>query len=151
MGSAAPPVSIAESRRSTLAFTDAINGAELDAATRLFTRDACLLTPDATAVRGRRAIRPILAQLIAVDTQIFSEPSGVLSAGDSLLVRERWRMRSRGSGAAPFVRCCLAVLVLCRLESDWKLAIAAPWGWRNELVPLARDPSQAIEHRLPPP
>ncbi len=122
-------VPVAESRQGTLAFVASINAADLDAATRRFSRYACLLTPGATAVRGREAIRPILAQLIVADTQIASESIGVVSAGDSLLVRERWRICSRGSDGIPFVRPSVATLLWRRLESDWMVAIAAPWGW----------------------
>jgi uncharacterized protein (TIGR02246 family) len=115
-------------RESTLAFATAINAADLDAAARCFTRDACLVTPDATAINGREAIRPILAQLIAARTQISVEFSNALRAGDSLLAREHWRIRSQGAGDVPFVQRCAATLLLRRLESDWKLAILAPWG-----------------------
>lgn len=106
MGPTVSPVPIAESRQGILTFVAAINAADLDAPTRRFTRP-----------------------VDRADTQIVSEPFGVVSAGDSLLVRERWRIRSRGSDGVPFSRPSVATLLLRCLGSDWMLVIAAPWGW----------------------
>jgi hypothetical protein len=44
----------------TRALAVSLSSGDLDAATSCFAKDACLLTPDATVVRGRREIRPIL-------------------------------------------------------------------------------------------
>jgi ketosteroid isomerase-like protein len=112
----------------TSAFCRAVNEGDLDAARGCFTRDACLVTPDRTAVRGRDEIGAILAQLIAAGAQVSIQVSAVLSGGDVALANQRWRIRS-GSPAAAFERDSASTLVLRRVESRWKLAIAAPWGW----------------------
>jgi ketosteroid isomerase-like protein len=111
-------------------FLAAINGSDLESATYWFARDACLLTPDATAVRGRHEIRPILRQLIAAESQIEVRERSVITAGHVALGLERWSVASKGAtgGAGPFVRDLTPTLVLRWLEGTWKLAVAMPWS-----------------------
>ncbi|HEV7481804.1 MAG TPA: nuclear transport factor 2 family protein [Solirubrobacterales bacterium] len=115
-------------RQSTAVLVRAINQRDLDAAARCFAKDACLLTPDSTAIRGRDEIRPILAQMIARSPQIEVQASSVLVAGDVALAKERWVTRSAGAQDAVFVQESTATLVLRQLEGVWKLGIAALWG-----------------------
>jgi ketosteroid isomerase-like protein len=122
----APPAS---PREITRVFAEAINASDLHAATYCFAKDACLLTPDATAIRGREEIRPVLAQLIARQTQIEVLASSVLLAGDLALGSECWRIRSAAAEGAVFAQESRPALVMRNLEGAWKLAIAAPWGW----------------------
>ena len=116
--------------RGCLGFVRALSAGDLDAATACFARDACLITPDATAVHGRDRIRPLLAQLVARRTEIEVELSTVIGAGEVILASERWRVRSGAGEKAPRIEQVLdSTLVLRRVEAEWKLAIAAPWGW----------------------
>jgi ketosteroid isomerase-like protein len=119
--------STASPEQSTTAFVEAINLADLDAATHCFARDACLVTPDATAITGREAIRPILAQLIDRESQIEVRARSILVAGTVALGSEHWRIRSVGAGGTVFAQAFNPRLVLRHLEGDWKLAIAEPW------------------------
>jgi len=109
-------------------FTLALGLGELDAATACFARDACLVTPDATAVRGRNSIRPVLAQLILVRTEFVDQVSSVLMVDDAALFRGRWAIRSNGVGRARFEQVTNPILVAQQIEAEWKLRIAAPWG-----------------------
>jgi len=113
--------------RAALSFANAQNAGDLDVATSCFARDACFITPDATAIRGRAEIRAILAQLNASSVQIQIEGQSTLKAGEVALSIQRWTMRSCGVGA-PFVQTSSATVLLRRLESSWKLMILAPWG-----------------------
>jgi ketosteroid isomerase-like protein len=110
------------------AFCNAVNAGELERACACFTRDGCLITPDATAVQGREAIGAVLAQLVAAGTRVSVQVSAILAAGDVALGRERWQIHSDAPGGTQFVRESTPTLVLQRVESQWKLAIAAPWG-----------------------
>lgn len=116
-------------QESTRAFAASISRGDLDAAAHCFAKDACLVTPDATAVRGRDEIRPILHQLIVVESQIEVQESSVLAAGEVALGTERWLVTSPGSEGSPFTRALTPMLVLRQLEDVWKLAVALPW-WR---------------------
>jgi uncharacterized protein (TIGR02246 family) len=116
-------------RQTTAALARAINQGDLDAATRCFAKDACLLTPDSTAIRGREEIRPILAQMIARAPRIEVQATSVLVGGDVALARERWVIRSAGAPGAVLVQEYTATLALQRLEGAWKLGVAALWGW----------------------
>lgn len=115
-------------RDSTLAFAAAISRGDLDAATSCFTKDACLLTPDATTIRGREEIRPILHQLIVIGTRIEVQGSSIVRAGEVALGSERWTFVSAGTGGTPFTRTLNPTLVMRQLEGVWKLAVAMPWA-----------------------
>ncbi len=109
-------------------FVHTLNIGDLNMATACFARDACLITPDATAVYGRDRIRPVLAQLIARRTEIRVDSSSVVLAGDVALACERWTIRSVGVEGAHFEQALNPTLVLRRIEERWKLAIVAPWS-----------------------
>jgi ketosteroid isomerase-like protein len=123
--SAAPRVA---AERCIRAFTVALGVGDLDAATACFARDACLVTPDATSVRGRNSIRPVLAQLILVRTEFVDQVASLVIADDAALFRGRWTIRSNGVGGARFDQVTNPILVAHRIEAEWRLRIAAPWG-----------------------
>ncbi len=118
----------------------ALGAGDLDAAVACFAPDACLIAPDATEVHGEGAIRARLAQLIESRAEVTIELAGVLAAGDIAIAHERWRIRAEGVEA--FSQAPHPTLVLRRLGVEWKLAIAAPWGWAPapplEAVPAPR-------------
>jgi uncharacterized protein (TIGR02246 family) len=111
----------------TRAFAKAVTRGDLEAAARCFAKDACLVTPDATTVRGREGIRPILRQLIASGCRIEVQESSMLLAGEIAFGTERWAFAIPGSEGRPFTRSLTPTMVLRRLEGAWKLAVAMPW------------------------
>jgi ketosteroid isomerase-like protein len=115
--------------RACLPFVQALSLGDLESASACFARDGCLITPDATAVHGRDRVRPLLAQLVARRTEIKVEFSNVVGGGEVVLAHERWRVRSGCPGGPRIEQTLNATLVLRRVEAEWKLAIAAPWGW----------------------
>jgi ketosteroid isomerase-like protein len=121
-----------ESGAACPSFLRALNERDLGRACACFAREGCLITPDGTAVRGRERIRPLLAQLIALRTEIEVELSSVLSAGDLALASERWTIRCDGVEGSRFAQASNPTMVLRRLGTEWKLEIAALWGWGNE-------------------
>jgi uncharacterized protein (TIGR02246 family) len=108
------------------AFADALAAGDHHAAVSCFARDACFLTPDATVIRGRSEIRPIIAQLIAMRFELEVEMRTILRVGDTALSSERWTTRL---GAAPLVQTSCATAVMKRVDGGWRLLVAAPWGW----------------------
>jgi ketosteroid isomerase-like protein len=112
-----------------LPFARALSDGDLDSAAACFAKDGCLITPDATAIHGRQHIRPLLAQMVIRRTEIRVELSSAIEAGDVVLARERWKLRAGAAESARIEQTLDASLVLCRIEGEWKLAIAAPWGW----------------------
>ncbi|HEV2858278.1 MAG TPA: nuclear transport factor 2 family protein [Solirubrobacterales bacterium] len=117
-------------QESTRAFAASISRGDLDGAAYCFAKDACLVTPDATTVRGRDEIRPILHQLIVLESQIEVQESSVQLAGEVALGTERWTVTSPDSEGGSFTRSLTPMMVLQQLEGVWKLAIALPW-WRG--------------------
>jgi ketosteroid isomerase-like protein len=114
----------------TRALAASISRGDLQGATSCFAKDACLLTPDATVVRGRGEIKPILYQLIVARSQIEVQESSIVLAGEVALGTERWLLSSAGSEGEAFTRALTPTMVLRRLEGVWKLAVAMPWGRR---------------------
>ena len=106
----------------------ALTAGNLDAAAACFARDACLITPDATAIHGRARIRPLLAQMVIQRVEIEIETSNRVVAGDVILARERWRVRTGGADGRGHEQTLHPNLVLRRIEGAWKISIAAPWG-----------------------
>jgi uncharacterized protein (TIGR02246 family) len=114
-------------QESTRALAESISRGDLAAAARCFAKDACLVTPDATAVSGRSEIRPILRQLIASGSRIEVQESSVVLAGEVALGIERWTITTPGSEGRPLTRSLTPTMVLRRLEGVWKLAVVIPW------------------------
>jgi ketosteroid isomerase-like protein len=129
MASASPPRPSPGS--ACLSLPRAIGAGDLDAAATCFARDGCLITPDATAIHGRESIRRVLAQMIARGTEIEVELSTSVAAGEVVLFRQRWRIRSGVQSRGPFEQVADATLILRHVEGSWKLSIAAPWGYRQ--------------------
>jgi ketosteroid isomerase-like protein len=110
-------------------FIDALGRRELGPAVNCFGREGCLITPDQTAIHGRERIRPVLSQMIARRTAVIVEESFVLCAGDLALASERWTIRCDGPDGERFTVTSTPRLVLRRSGTEWKLEIAALWGW----------------------
>lgn len=109
-------------------FAAALNAGELELAARCFARDACLIAPGATAIHGREEIHSLLAQMIAQGSRIEIALSTVLRAGEVALARQRWTLSSSGPEGHRYTQDVNPAFVLRRLEGDWKIAIAMPWG-----------------------
>jgi ketosteroid isomerase-like protein len=117
----------ASPRLACQALKRALGNGDLEAAVSCFAPDACLVAPEGTEVHGTPAIRSRLAQLVQSRAGVEIELAGVLAAGDIALAHERWSFRSGEGGG--FASSHHPTIVLRRLGAEWKLAIAAPWGW----------------------
>lgn len=114
--------------RTSRRFATALSSADLDGAVACLTRDACLVTPDSTAVRGRESIRAVLVQLLASRAEIHVHSSTVLDAGAVALASEHWTLRSAGPEGSVCAQELRPSLVLRLLEGIWKLAVVVPWS-----------------------
>lgn len=109
--------------------SSALSVGDLRRVSACLAKDACLLTPDGTAVHGRGSVRRVLAQLIAVETRIEVEGSRILAAGDTAVAHERWRVSSNGPDGARVKGLLNPTLCLQQIEGSWKVTIAVLWGW----------------------
>jgi ketosteroid isomerase-like protein len=123
-----------EEARPGLLLARALSRSDLEAATACFARDGCLITPDATAIHGRDRIRPLLAQLIDRRTEIEIELSSAIRGGGVVFASERWKVRAGGIDCPRVTQTWNSTLVLRQTEEDWRLAVAAPWGWGQRYV-----------------
>jgi ketosteroid isomerase-like protein len=110
-----------------VAFAAALNAGQLQPATLCFAPDACLVSPDATAISGRGEIRGLLAQLIDRGSRIDIEASALVLGGDVAFVTQRWTLSTVATADERYVQALSPTLVLRRLGTEWKLAIAMPW------------------------
>jgi uncharacterized protein (TIGR02246 family) len=111
----------------TRAFAEALSAAELDRAASLFADDGCFVTPDATAVHGRRGVRAILAQLVAGHVQLQVASKSVYVAGSMALCSERWAFTYACKDARPFTRVSDSTVLLRCSDRMWQLSVVAPW------------------------
>ncbi|HEX6455616.1 MAG TPA: DUF4440 domain-containing protein [Solirubrobacterales bacterium] len=130
----ATTVAAATPEEATRAFAASLTRGDLEGAAYCFAKDACLVTPDATAIRGREDIRPILHQLIVSGLRIEVQESSMVLAGEIAFGTERWLITTPGSEGRSFTRALTPTMVLRRLEGVWKLVVAMPWG-RGEPIP----------------
>jgi ketosteroid isomerase-like protein len=114
--------------QTVITFVAALNGGRLRDATDCFSRDGCLVTPDATAVHGRDEIARLLAQLVDRRTTVEVVLSSELRAGEAALSRQSWLLRTDGADGSRYAQELQATLVLHRIEASWKLAIVSPWS-----------------------
>jgi ketosteroid isomerase-like protein len=142
-----PQGPLATPRESVDAFTAALGHGDLETASNCLAVDVTLITPDATAVTGRRTVRDILAQLVGNGPMIDSELAGVIEAGPVAFAQQRWRIRSEVIAGTPHLQTLTPSFVLLRLGTRWRLAILAPWGWAGSSV--APSPGDSIEWRAP--
>lgn len=86
------------------------------------------LTPEETCAAFARALRAVLAQLIAMGAIARVEPRSMLVSGEVALGSESWTMRFGGAGETAISRTSKATVVLRHVEGEWKLCIVSPWG-----------------------
>lgn len=120
--------------RTGLLLAQALSLGDLESASACFARDGCLITPDATAIHGRDRIRPVLAQLVARRIEIEVELSNAIRAGGVVLAYERWKVHSPGIDCSRVTQTWNPTLVLRQTEEDWRLGVAAPWGWAQACI-----------------
>jgi len=132
---------VASPRLACAALKRALGAGDLEAAIACFAPGACLVAPDGTEVHGEETVRAHLAQLIASRAEVAIELAGVLVAGDVALAYERWKIRSDGVDGYP--QAPHPTLVLRCVEGEWKLAIAAPWGWAPAPPLVAVSPTRS--------
>jgi ketosteroid isomerase-like protein len=126
---AAPARSLAAAAQDALhLFIAALSAGDVRGATACFTREACLITPDGTAIHGRSEIAGILDQLRARRTEISVEQLVVRQAGDVALAGGRLTIRSDGTEGARIEQSCDPSAALRRVEGVWKIAILDPWA-----------------------
>jgi ketosteroid isomerase-like protein len=110
-----------------IAFAAALNGGQLQPAALCFAPDACLVSPDATAIYGRGEIGGLLAQMIDRRSRIDIEFSTVVLAGDVAFITQCWTLSAAAVAGGRYTQALSPTLILRRLGAEWKLAIAMPW------------------------
>jgi ketosteroid isomerase-like protein len=103
----------------------ALRAGDVGAATALFSRHACFVTPDSTVIEGRRQISGFLRQFVDMTGEFAFDQRTMVTAGDAALASENWTVRFAG-GEGP-VRRSRSTIVLGRVEGIWRIAVADPW------------------------
>jgi uncharacterized protein (TIGR02246 family) len=107
-------------------FGAALRAGDADAATALFSRQGCFVTPDSTVIQGRPRIRGFLQQLVDLAAELNIEQRTMVRAGDVAIGSESWSMRV-GRGADAVRRITRSTIVLGRIEGEWRIAVVDPW------------------------
>ncbi|HEX5990625.1 MAG TPA: nuclear transport factor 2 family protein [Solirubrobacterales bacterium] len=123
----APATAVPETPGGALkAFVGAIEQGNVALAATCVSRDGCLITPDATAINGRDAIRAILNQLVKLRLRVEGNSTHWVVAGDIALGRGVWQSRSEHNGTE-LAQQWNATIVLRRRDQAWRIQIIAPW------------------------
>ena len=104
----------------------ALRAGDVGAATALFSRHACVVTPDSTVIQGRRQIAVFLRQFCDMAGELTFEQRTMVTAGDVAIGSENWTMRFAGNGGS-VRRTSRSTIVLNRVEGLWRIAIVDPW------------------------
>jgi uncharacterized protein (TIGR02246 family) len=107
-------------------FGAALRAGDVEAATALFSRQGCFVTPDQTVIEGRTQIRLFLRQLAEMAGDLMIEQRTMLRAGDVAVGSESWSMRVGPAPGAPR-RVSRSMIVLARTEGVWRIAVVDPW------------------------
>ena len=122
----ARPVSSGPSE-TILSLAHALDCGQARAGAALFSRDACLLTPDGTGVQGRVSIHSVLVQLVAMRLRLEARVERIVPAGEVALAKGHWHGTFAGSGGESYEQHWRSSAVLRCLEGEWKLHILVPW------------------------
>ena len=109
-----------------LDFGVALRAGDAGAATALFSRHGCFVTPDSTVIQGRRSIRDFLRQFVEMAGELTIEQRTMVTAGDVAIGSENWTMRF-DTGAGQVRRTSRSTIVLGRIEGAWRIAVVDPW------------------------
>jgi ketosteroid isomerase-like protein len=104
----------------------ALRAGDVGAATALFSRHACFVTPDSTVIQGRRQIGGFLRQFVQMAGDLSFEQRTMVTAGDVAIGSENWTMRFSGNGGT-HSRTSRSTIVLGRVEGAWRIAVVDPW------------------------
>jgi len=126
------------------AFVRSLNEADLDTTTNLLAREACLVTPDATVIKGRSDVTLAFKQFVTIGFQARLDLRSVLEIADVALVVGRWTTQV-GAGGSASSTSTRGTVILRVLEGRWKILLAAPWGWADR--PLGID--RHVVERIP--
>lgn len=105
----------------------ALGSADLGGVGACFSRGACLLNRDSTAVYGREAICSLLGQIILAGTRVETGPGAALRAGGLVVDRRRWTLCTP-TPTGTLEHSQEGIAISQRVEERWKLALLAPWG-----------------------
>jgi uncharacterized protein (TIGR02246 family) len=109
-------------------FERALAARDLDAMVDIYTDDAVIVPEAGQVLRGADAIREHLSGLLAMSPELESETTVNVRAGDTAMLRARWKMRIRTpAGEADITGESTEVL---RLGADgvWKCVIDNPYS-----------------------
>lgn len=107
-------------------FSAALRAGDAGAATALFSRRGCVVTPDSTVITGRPQIRSLLQQLVDMPGELTIEQRTMVTAGDIAVGLGSWNMQFQGARGS-VGRISRSMIVLGRIEDIWRIAVADPW------------------------
>jgi uncharacterized protein (TIGR02246 family) len=110
-------------------FSEALNRGDVERAMALYEAEATFAPQPGEEVKGHRAIRVALDQLLALKPRLDGEITKVLTAGDVALVMNRWRLEGTQPDGALVEMSGHSADVLRRAPAGgWRILIDDPWG-----------------------
>lgn len=108
---------------------EAINRKDLESALALYEPDAIFMPEPGKHVKGKEAIRPVLAGFIALNPTLRGETDQTIEHGDLALFYSKWNLTGMGPDRKPVRMGGVSSDVLRRqADGKWLIAIDNPWG-----------------------
>jgi uncharacterized protein (TIGR02246 family) len=112
----------------SLKFAKALSAGELEVAAALFAEGALFRTAEGPLLRGREAIRELLASLIEADVEMTVSLGTVLETADVAVASEEWTMNMTDPDGVGQEVSGRSTVVFGRAARGWEIAIDSPWG-----------------------
>jgi uncharacterized protein (TIGR02246 family) len=110
-------------------FSELLAAGDLEAMMELYEPDAAFAPQPGETVTGRDQIRAALEGFLAVKPRMDGTIEKVLTAGDTALVTNRWRLAGTAPDGTPVRMAATSADVLRRRpDGSWGIVIDDPWG-----------------------
>jgi uncharacterized protein (TIGR02246 family) len=110
-------------------FAQLMGEGELEAALALYEEEAAFVPEPGRLVHGREAIRSALEPFLALSPTLTGTIEKVVSAGDTALVINDWRLRGTDPEGGEVELAAKSADVLRRqADGTWQILIDNPWG-----------------------
>ena len=108
---------------------ESINRKDVEAALALYAPDAVFVAEPGKPVRGKEAIRPVLANFIALSPTLRSEVDDTIEYGETALFYSKWVLHGTGPDGKPVQMNGVSSDILRRqADGKWLIAVDNPWG-----------------------
>ena len=107
----------------------AFNAGDLEGLLALYASDACFVPQPGQSVKGHKAIREALQNILSLGAKIEIDADDILEADDTALLRGRWHLAGKAPDGQPLdMRGRSCEVVRRQADGGWVYIIDHPYG-----------------------